>query len=698
MEKYTSLYLGIVVQNNDPEYRGRVKVWVPYVNASVYDKWYPKDGILNKYKDRKFKFPGENIDSDLSLIIEEIKDILPWAELCSPMVGETATGVYNAYNGTASVSDAPYTFALSGSPVTSTAPEYKLNNEGIGEKPGIVYEKYGNRLTDAFSDTNLNNTNQLNQYGAQYRPSTYSNAAKGIFSVPNVGAHVWVYFLDGMPFYPVYLGASLGADDFNSIFKNEEGEYQDYPQGYESEPYNNPENSQPEFPIYRNKTVINQRGAAIEIINTTDRERFKITHFAGGFLELNNNYNSLFSPKNFQLLTLQDKFETIRGHNNSFVGRDFDNIIRGNNFIKVGNLYKPAFEEWIQAYTPIADILALPDDNEGKNNLAQTVAEQAEALAAAEAKMGFGGNSIETITKHKMLAVGLIFNNFLSYRITSEGKPVDGILNIITEGTEIVTKDIDKIDYCHIDDMPGGNYTITAGGKYNLLVGSGGINFNTSGPINTNGTILRTTGTQVNLASKDDFNIDGGTNLSVIANIISIRTRNQEQVLINDNLGVSSNVIIGGGAYVNGELFLQHVTAPVEFQVTESTTIEDADAAYDFLGTGDLNGTGTITINPPLGTGNVLQNVPYPVSIDLTSVSITLTTGGTLIINQPHTHYFKNLPLQLLDTPDDVRDAAAPVLSAGNNPALPDPVVDHYNTAGGNLNYDPNGPINGVPG
>jgi len=90
MEKFNSFYLGIVVQNNDPEYRGRVKVWVPHVNASVYNKW-------NALKeDRKFKFPGSNIDSDLSLIIDELKDDLPWAEFASAVVGETTTGKYNA--------------------------------------------------------------------------------------------------------------------------------------------------------------------------------------------------------------------------------------------------------------------------------------------------------------------------------------------------------------------------------------------------------------------------------------------------------------------------------------------------------------------------------------------------------------------------------------------------------------------------
>ena len=80
METFNSTYLGIVVQNNDPEYRGRVKVWVPHINASIYNKW----NALKK--DRKFKFPGKNIDSDLSLIMDDLKDDLPWAEIASPIM------------------------------------------------------------------------------------------------------------------------------------------------------------------------------------------------------------------------------------------------------------------------------------------------------------------------------------------------------------------------------------------------------------------------------------------------------------------------------------------------------------------------------------------------------------------------------------------------------------------------------------
>ena len=672
MNKYNSIYLGIVVQNNDPEYRGRVKVWVPHINGSIYDKWYAVK------KDRSFKFPGLNLESDLSLILDELKENLQWAEYGAPLMGASSSGLYNAFYNTGSVSDATYQFSLSGSTASNIAPDLKLNEEKMGEKPGFVYEKYGTKLTDAFTDTATNNTNTINPNGANYRPSTYSNAAKGVFSVPNVGAHVWVFFRDGVPYYPVYIGYSLGEDDFNSIFQSEDGSYQDYPQTFESVSKIGRPAEDVNTITYRNKMVINQRGAAIEIINTSDRERFKVTSFAGGFLELGNDYNALFNPKNLQLLTQKDKFETVRGHSNLFIGRDNDNVVKGDYFLKVGSLNKNALDDWVTAYTAIATILAKPE-SEDKSNLVSTVTTQAEALAVAEAKLGFGGNYIETITKHKFSNVGLVFNTFASTRYNGTDKTITHFRNVISGGTGIVTTTIDAIEYTHIDDMPGGNLTETVGNRWSMLVGSGGIDIKTTGPVNLGGTIMALAGKQVNIASSDDMNIDGGTNLSVIASIMTLRTRNRDQVVIDDNLGISKNLIIGGGSYTEGEMYLQHITAPVEFQVTESTQINAPATMWSISGA-KISGTGT-------GPGGCYKS----------GDTVTLDTTGTLAITKPHTHYFKNMPLTLVANPAAVRSAAT-ALNGSSAAATATAVVDHYNTAGGNKNSNPNGPIDGVPG
>ena len=79
MNEYTGMYLGIVIQNNDPDFRGRVKVYVPHIQANVYQDWF------SELSDKSFRFLGKNIQSDLEKILPELKTVLPWAENSMPL-------------------------------------------------------------------------------------------------------------------------------------------------------------------------------------------------------------------------------------------------------------------------------------------------------------------------------------------------------------------------------------------------------------------------------------------------------------------------------------------------------------------------------------------------------------------------------------------------------------------------------------
>ena len=96
---YQGNYLGIVVQNNDPLKRGRVKVFVPHVSPTVYKGW--NDAV----RDKKFKFVGVNTYSDLTDVVEDLKKILPWAECAAPLAGESSSGRYSIYKNTGTISD-----------------------------------------------------------------------------------------------------------------------------------------------------------------------------------------------------------------------------------------------------------------------------------------------------------------------------------------------------------------------------------------------------------------------------------------------------------------------------------------------------------------------------------------------------------------------------------------------------------------
>ena len=118
--------------------------------------------------------------------------------------------------------------------------------------------------------------------------------------------------------------------------------------------------------------------------------------------------------------------------------------------------------------------------------------------------------------------------------------------------------------------------------------------------------------------------------INISAEILRLRNKNQRQVLIDSNLGVNKNVVIGGGLHVEGEMFLQHVTAPREYQETE-TTIAHGEAV---VGSGSSAGTWPVTIFA-------------------------------------HSHAFANLPLTLKDTNTNVRSAAESLNNTSRKTATP---------------------------
>ena len=207
-QKYFGNYLGIVIQNNDPDKGGKLKIWVPQVSPTIYNGWDDRDEELS------FKFIGKNINSDITDIVEELKLIVPWANCAAPIIGNVAPGRYNAFEQKGSISD---TNKLNTAYPKDIESKYQLNSDGIGEKPARKYEIHTLKVSDAFSNKDKIRFNNLNKYAYNYKPSSYSNSAKGSFSIPNVGSFVWVFFVDGNPNDPVYFAATYGDDEWKSI-------------------------------------------------------------------------------------------------------------------------------------------------------------------------------------------------------------------------------------------------------------------------------------------------------------------------------------------------------------------------------------------------------------------------------------------------------------------------------------------------
>ncbi|MCK5604019.1 hypothetical protein KAR91_19185, partial [Candidatus Pacearchaeota archaeon] len=672
MKKYYGNYLGIIIQNNDPLARGRVKIFVPHISPTVYKNWNEIP------EDKKFKFLGANINSDLNNIYEDLKKILPWSICASPITGEMSTGRLNTKPNYASTSDSSYSEKGGFEKTEFEKIDFndktsgKQNIDGIGEKEGNVYEKYRFKVNDAFNsaENNINNVN-LNSYN--YTPSVYSNKTKGSFAIPSVGAHVWVFFHDGDPLFPVYFAASYGQDDWQQMYGGEAG--YDYPGGFEN---TNEDDNESDLEYYKNKYIINQKGGTIEFVNSDYRESIKISGYNGSFKQFALKTNVELAVHDDQRLVLQDQYDTVRGFRNVYTERDLDYIVRGDYYLKTGNLKSEYFNEWKEIVGAISEIKQLfelkraekidagpylkltsplqerdgdfgvcpvclggvgreylvtnnsksdydakfaivfmgipipisqlisnnftkpkmtsippvarcpvcngtgfspssengiwePDPRKTLDAYKSQYKSQITKLADIEKKMGLGGNYIIDITKNKVETIGLVMNDFGNIRMDDIGKISNNGVSIDEDGAFVRMKESPMFEYVHVDDLPGGSYSLNVANRFNVLVGAGGLSMKSYGSVEVSGTITNVAGEQLNLSSEFETNIQGGKRLSLEADLVSIKNKQGGQVLIDSNLGVNGNAIIKGGLHVDGELSVNHITAPLEYQETEDT-------------------------------------------------------------------------------------------------------------------------------
>lgn len=153
MKKYFGNYLGLVVEDYDPEFRNRVKVFVPAISATLLKN------INTKRKDIIISGLGVNIPDHLEdEAYQELIRILPWAECAAPLFGGGTSSHFNRQTkrltnknnpGAAKVSDdaiSPFDLGSDGKPLPAGAP---------GDATGR--SQYG-RDSDAFNgSSSLNN-------------------------------------------------------------------------------------------------------------------------------------------------------------------------------------------------------------------------------------------------------------------------------------------------------------------------------------------------------------------------------------------------------------------------------------------------------------------------------------------------------------------------------------------------------------
>lgn len=324
-----------------------------------------------------------------------------------------------------------------------------------------------------------------------------------------------------------------------------------------------------------------------------------------------------------------------------------------------------------------------------KSNQDEVINQVAEDLIPIESNIKAGGTQIISYEKDKQEHIGAITNMYPPIRKDVQGEFRPKAVLIEEKGSYIKNEPVSYTEEVENTRFPCGTYSIAVGNKYDLSVGAGGINISTAGntKIGSNARMNVVAVEELNMSSGNgNINLRANHNISLKSDSMNLECPNQ--VVVNSNLGVSKNAIINGCAFVDGEVYLHHVTCPAEVQYTGGGT-----GAFGQLMTGagpagsEKGGGGTTVIGyadvsfikdlltRPLtdSRGDVHRyswsgpdKVPVLVlSEGGTPLASTAGNGGSRanptysVYVYPHQHPFNNIPLTFTDGNESLRSKAA---------------------------------------
>jgi hypothetical protein len=330
-----------------------------------------------------------------------------------------------------------------------------------------------------------------------------------------------------------------------------------------------------------------------------------------------------------------------------------------------------------------------------KTNQKEVLKKVAEDLIPIESSIKAGGTQHLTYEKDIHISVGSVANTFPHIRKDSSGEFRPKSISIEGKGAFVKHSPVSYTEEVENSRFPCGTYSINAANKLDLTSGAGGTNVTSGGnmKVGSNGRTLITAREEMNVSSGNgNVNVRAAHNVSIKGDSLTLETPNQ--VVVNANLGVAKNAIINGCAFVDGELYVNHITCPAEVQYTGGGI-----GAFGQLMTaaginGDNKGAGGTTViayadvsfikkllETPLrdSRGDVHRytwsgpdKVPVLILSDSgTNLASSAGNGGVKsnpeysIYTYPHSHPFNNVPLTFTDGNESLRSKAA-ILNSGN--------------------------------
>jgi hypothetical protein len=239
------------------------------------------------------------------------------------------------------------------------------------------------------------------------------------------------------------------------------------------------------------------------------------------------------------------------------------------------------------------------------------------------------------------------------------------------------------VEVVDVERFPGGSYEINANHNYRVTAGSGGIDFKTTGLMDLYAPILNVTSETMLFNSRGEIAF-GAERLDFSGDIITLRpnkvvrniedekggiadlpanakdiTEPEQHVLVDGNLNVAMNAIVRGGMHVEGEVSLHHITAPMEYHITESdfeieiqpvSTVSGPCAGMNVGVVGEEERCVPTVIKDSthadiLG-GHIIGTVVVP---DVGCLPVFSVCAPNSVLVHPHYHTFKSLPMKLME-------------------------------------------------
>jgi hypothetical protein len=278
---------------------------------------------------------------------------------------------------------------------------------------------------------------------------------------------------------------------------------------------------------------------------------------------------------------------------------------------------------------------------------------------------GDSGVDMTQAIDDKVTIVGSNPNIFPSCRKDGAGRERKVVTTSATQGTMEATlsyTECEAVD--NAGDHHGGTYSMVAMNRFSVDSGGGGISLNSGGNVN-----LMAGGGLANVVASECASIISNVVKVVSSEIVVVKGPElyveSNNTTFTNSVKLSKNLVVQGGAFVNGELFVNHMTAPHQIMDTSMSPVLPV-----FFNTPTiLTGTAQfIPTCPPIIGAITGAAMPYMPTVYVQFTLDPLTTTRSLGRVLPHKHTYKHAACSFTESQDGVWGEA---MATDSNEAVP---------------------------